>query len=418
MTRVRALCLRVCLGAVLGLPVVAVPVQARTPDGAGKVVMQVALVRHGIRAPTAAPEALAVYSTNPWPAWPVKPGQLTEHGAELMRSVGAWYRDDLARSGIAIGDCAASARVKVISDSTQRNRDSAKALVEGLAPKCAGSYHALPAGQDDPLFRGAERAKGGKKYPPHPPRFSVAAMHTLQYALLGCDDAACLEAARAAGKTLLLGTPDVDALHNAGTLSENLMLEYAQGMPRHDVAWGRLDARGIGEVIALHNDWSTYSRKSLQAATARGSNLLAHVAATLSHAAGQSAGLASLTPAGSTSLVLVGHDTGLAAQAGLLGLDWHSAVQPDDYPPGGMLIYQLLKLGDGYGVRIRVAMPTLLGLRAADVDAPGGMHQATLRIPACGKVEVCPLARFEALVKRVVPEAMVVPQSGDEPVAH
>lgn len=386
--------------------------------GPGHVVMQVAVVRHGIRAPTDTPKALATYATAAWPAWPVAPGELTAHGARLMQSVGAWYREHLA-AGYGGGDCTAlSARLKVIADSKQRNLDSAAALLKGFAPACTLRYHALAAGHKDPLFRGLSEtvhvtARVGPLGAP-----TLAALHTLQATLLGCHGGACLDRARSAGKTLLLGAPPDAAMHMAGTLSENLMLEYAQGMPLEHVAWGRLGADGIAWIITLHNASFNLRQRPHGPASVREGNMLAHIVATLAHAAGQRASLPSLAAAGNAMVVLVGHDTDLATEAGLLGVDWHAVAQADDYPPGGTLIYQLLDEGGRYGVRLRVALPTLPGLRAADVRRPGGMHVMTVRQPRCGNVQVCPLARFRALVKRAVPASVVIPDSGNEPMVH
>src|SRR5271168_2391055 len=50
------------------------------------------LERHGVRPPTKPPEAFAKYANEPWPQWPVAPGELTPHGAEAMRAMGEGLR--------------------------------------------------------------------------------------------------------------------------------------------------------------------------------------------------------------------------------------------------------------------------------------------------------------------------------------
>ena len=47
--------------------------------------LRVVLLRHGVRSPTQAPDALAKYADQAWAAWPVPPGQLTEHGIAAMQ---------------------------------------------------------------------------------------------------------------------------------------------------------------------------------------------------------------------------------------------------------------------------------------------------------------------------------------------
>jgi 4-phytase/acid phosphatase len=116
--------------------------------------------------------------------------------------------------------------------------------------------------------------------------------------------------------------------------------------------------------------------------------------------------------------VLVGHDTGLAGQAGLLQLDWHNNVQTDDYPPAGALIYQLLEHHGHYAVRLFVAQPTLGALLAGEVTGKNAMRVAPLRLPTCGHRIECPLSRFDAIVQRVVEPAVIDTDSGHEPVAQ
>ncbi len=381
-----------------------------------QVVQQIVLIRHGIRAPTKSPDALAIYAAKPWVGWPVAPGQLTPHGAALMRALGGWYRNDLARAGLALGSCREPGRLALIADSTPRNRASGEAMLDGLLPGCRAGYRAFAPGHVDPLFHGVDTGENtpGSAAPVLP----MAALVELQQVLLGCHDKACLTAARAAGKQPLLGEKPAKALKNAGSLSENLMLEYAQGMPLAQVGWGRLDAAGVGRIIRLHNAQFAYAKKNPQAARARGGNLLAHITATLTAAAGGHAALTPLVPDGVAALVLVGHDTDLASQAGLLGLDWDDPAQPDDYPPGGALIFQLLRSPDGYSVRLRIALPTLAALRAADTSGAGAMYVRTLRLAGCGQRERCPLARFQALVAQRTGGDTVIAGSGDEPTAH
>lgn len=389
--------------------------EAPPTDHGERIVQQIVLIRHGIRSPTAAPEALAVYASEPWPVWPVEPGQLTPHGAQLMHSLGGWYRGWLASGGVAPGGCHSPTRIKLIADSTPRNRDSAAAMQSGLSPSCPLGYFAFAANQPDPLFRGSgdEDADAPDTDPP-----AMPALSDLQQVLLGCHDDACLSKAQTSGKKLLLGAAPAKALKSAGTLSENLMLEYAQGLPLAQVGWGRLDAAGVGTIISLHNLQFALAKKAPDAANARGGNMLAHIAATLTAAAGQPTKLPPLAPADTKAVILLGHDTDLASQAGLLGLDWHNTEQPDDYPPGGALIYQLVESNGEYGVRLQVALPTLAALRAGEVGTVGAMHVATLRLPGCKQTDICPLAAFRELVSRTVNAGAIVGGTGGEPAVR
>ena len=392
--------------------------------------LRVVLLRHGVRSPTQAPDALAKYADQAWAAWPVPPGQLTEHGIAAMQALGTWYReqwprDALTRASEWPGVCGASA-LTVISDSTPRNHASAAALVRGLQPGCAqAGYRAQAPGRTDPLFSGlrevdkADADLSGLEFPP--------ALAELQQVLLGCTDEACLARAQANGKTVLLdactrgastdagcGAQRRKVLKLMGTLSENLMLEAAQGFAPAQVAWGRADAERIGRLITLHNQSFDYTlRRSRPAAQARAANLLAHLSATLQAAAGQTPAVAPLGGRETRLLMLVGHDSNLATLAGLLGLDWHDARQPDDYPPGGALVFDLVARNGQYSVQVASAMPSLAALRAGRFDAPDAVIRRELTLPQCPGA--CTLARFAAMADQAVDPREVQAAGNDEP---
>jgi 4-phytase / acid phosphatase len=117
--------------------------------------------RHGVRSPTGKPDQLNQYSKEPWPAWSVPPGYLTEHGAHLMTLFGAYDREQLAAQGlIAASGCDDAAHIRIVADSDQRTRETGKALAAGLAPGCTIAVTALAEGTPDPLFHSLEAGVG------------------------------------------------------------------------------------------------------------------------------------------------------------------------------------------------------------------------------------------------------------------
>jgi 4-phytase / acid phosphatase len=375
----------------------------------GQVRLEIVLMRHGVRSPTTAPEKYAEYASAAWPAWPVAPGMLTTHGEQGMRALGTSYRQRLIAEGVLPQACPAQAELDVIGDSTPRNRASAAALVAGLAPDCGLAFRGLPSEVNNPLFH--YREDGDSEPDAQAPALSSppSALVELQRVLLGCNDTACLTSAQASGKKLLLDPEKAGdaqaiakAMKSAGSLSENLMLGYAQGMPLADVAWGRADAAVIGRLITLHNAEFNASKKSQPAASRAGSNLMAHILATLESAAGRNnAGLTigglnigdvePLTPSSTRVLFLVGHDTNLANIAGVLGVSWHDASRPDDYPPGGALVFDLVENNGHFSVRTRTLMPTLDALRDNRFDTLVGKPVA---MSGCKKPSACTLDEF------------------------
>src|SRR5262249_27446678 len=69
--------------------VLAIPAPASAAPALEKVVV---LQRHGVRSPTKPVSDYAAYSPTPFAAWPVKPGELTEHGAAALARMGEALR--------------------------------------------------------------------------------------------------------------------------------------------------------------------------------------------------------------------------------------------------------------------------------------------------------------------------------------
>lgn len=384
-----------CILALLGLLAIGSTPAAASGDGGERVLRRIILIRHGIRSPTKAPADLAKFAAEPWPAWPVAPGQLTPHGIDTLRSLGRRMAKDLTAAGLPANACTDG--VSVIADSTPRNRASAGALLEGFSPACTATYRAFPPGQDDPLFRGTGAGDDEDKAGIDAASVDNATRATLaelQRVLLGCQDEACLADATTRGKQVLLDGDVARSLKTAGSLAENIMLAYVQGMPAQAFGWDRVDAAGMARIIGLHNASFRLAHATPQASRGRGGNMLAHITATLSSAAGETTAAEPLAGAKTRVLILIGHDTDLAAQAGLLGLGWHDATHADDFPPGGALIYDLVQTHAGKAVRVSIAMPTLEALRKGDMAPASAIVSAPLPQPACHGTTACPLPDF------------------------
>jgi len=196
-------------------------------------------------------------------------------------------------------------------------------------------------------------------------------------------------------------------MKTAGSLSENLMLEYAQGMPLDGVAWGQGSAATIGQLIQLHNMQFAASKKPLPLAQQSASNLLAHIVATLDAAAGRQDEVQPLADASARGVILIGHDTNLAQVSGLLGTQWHSTTQPDDYPPGGAMVFQLWENKGHYTVRVHALLPTLQGLRDADLIRADNLVDVPLAFGPCTARKSCSLEAFRQWTAgRILPAAV------------
>ena len=113
----------------------------------------VVLVRDGVYAPLQT--ELDSNVATPWPVWPVQPGFLTPHGAELMRLMGGYYRALQGGRGLTqTDDCPPAGTVAAWADNDQRSRETGAALLLGMYPRCANLAPRSQAdlATPDPLF--------------------------------------------------------------------------------------------------------------------------------------------------------------------------------------------------------------------------------------------------------------------------
>jgi hypothetical protein len=75
------------------------------------------------------------------------------------------------------------------------------------------------------------------------------------------------------GKSVQLESP----LSTASTFSENLLLEYANGMTGSNLGWGRLTAQNLFQILELHSIYAELMRRTPYLGQAGASNLMAHV---------------------------------------------------------------------------------------------------------------------------------------------
>ncbi|WP_448097421.1 histidine-type phosphatase [Luteibacter yeojuensis] len=356
--------------------------------------LEIVLMRHGVRSPTKPAATYTDYANAAWPEWPVAPGQLTAHGREGVQAIGEQLHRQLTADGALGKGCPTSSSLVVVGDSTPRNRDSSAALLDGLAPGCDIGYLATEGDTNNPLFHFRKDDDDGASTSMQP----AATLAELQSLLLDCAGSPCAEAAKRAGKRLLPADTG-KAMKLAGTLSENLMLAYAEGMPMHDVAFGRGDVVLLGRLIALHNAQFEATKKSMPAAARAGSNLVAHIAATFDAALGKKPAVEPFTRSKPGVVLLVGHDTNLANVAGILGLDWHDPMRPDDYPPGGAIVLSLATHEGHDTIRVRSLMPDMDQLRTNRFD---DMKSLPVHVAGCRLVGECTVEEFRAIVERGV----------------
>ena len=393
----------------------------------------VILSRHGVRSPTAEPATLDPFSDRPWPRWSVPPGYLTPHGKRLMSLMGGWYRDYYGSLGlVAASGCADASSTYVVADDEERTSESAHGLMDGFAPGCQVTVHASTELSGAALFGhrfdesfNPDRALaaaavlgriGGR--PENLVAAHAGAIAMMQSILLGCDAVSCTSAQKA-GKQLLLDQPSAvgkgkqDALvgiksplHKASTFAENFALEYSEGMPMSQVAWGRVSPLQLGQLLQLHTDYSDIALRTSPIARDYASHLAATILATLQQGASHRKTDAAVGDPTTRVAFLVGHDTNISTLAGLLGLHWMLAEQPTDpTSTGGALVFELRhdKAGGNARVRIYYVSQSMQQMRAGSkltLDTPP--QTAPVFVPGCSAATPgydCELNRLARIVR-------------------
>jgi len=383
----------------------------------------VMLMRHGVRPPTKAPVSPEGTHDQPWPAWSTDYGELTPHGYRAVALLGRWDRHRWIEEGLLPEEgCPWSADIEIAASAKSRAQDTARAMAEGLFPACniAIAFPANAAADVEfhPLDSGAVRmdpdramAQARAMLPPGGEAALVAEnaplFGLLERALGCCSPTFCEAGPRPASKQCGLdalpakfeqgggGRPKVGALlGTASTISQTFLLEYLEGFPMEQVAWGRLSRDEIGELLEFHRIKFRFEGRAPYVAAHAASPLATRMLASLR-------GGARLT-------VLTGHDTNIADLGGLLDLHWRVPGYPeDDPPPGSALGFALFRMPDGERV-VRAfyrsqTMDQVRELQPLGDDNPPYFEY--LPIPGCDAP--CRLPDFEALVdsKRLAPGA-------------
>ena len=433
-----------CALVILSCGSFAAPALAQTSTAPAKNCnMSIYLSRHGVRSPTGKADQYQKFSASVWPEWPVQPGYLTSHGYELMKLFGAYDRIKLAEDGLlAPSGCDDAAHVTILADSDQRTRETGKALAEGLMPGCGVETHALAEGTHDPVFHGMSAAEAhldpalaiaaiGGRIGGDPNNLAQAykpQLAALDKILAGCGKVPATNAARTSlfdiPALLEPGKGDHGAqfrgpLGTASTLSENLLLEYTQGMSGTELGWGCLDEAALRESMELHEAEEDYADRTPVIARMHASNLLDKIVKALEQSAtGKTISGAPGKPDDKV-LLLVGHDTNIATVAGVLGLDWIIDGRRNDTPPGGSLVFELWRSAGGdYSLRVYYTAQTLDQMReATPLTAANFPPRVPVFVPGCGAaigtgptVSACSLEGFVATVRRSIDPAYVSPQ--------
>lgn len=384
--------------------------------------------RHGVRAPTASEAKLAgMITARAWPQWPVGPGKLTPHGAQVVALVGGAVGAYFSQQELlpAHGCPQEGAAVVWADGKDSRTRMSGTRLASSLAPGCGlKARHAkLQKGQADPVFdslRGACRlddaearsafdaalkARGGSLLDAQ----GIAALNTLEAILRPATSSTLSPSTpsepRIASYSLKLKGP----VGTGGAISEMFLLQYAQGMPLADVAFGQAgNAAAIERLMPLHRAAISVTRELPYLAQHRGAVMARLILDTLD---GQPRHASPAIGKEVRLLALAGHDTNLSNMAGIFHLDWSLPLQPDPTAPATALVFELWRdraSGTAY-VAARIWYAELDGMRDLDPSRVRSLPVAFADCPGM-RDGMCPVEGLRAKVLGTLPIACADPQ--------
>ncbi|WP_267427822.1 histidine-type phosphatase [Methylobacterium sp. GC_Met_2] len=387
----------------------------------------VTITRHGVRAPTASPAALEAKTGRPWPAFPVEPGELTPHGAEALSRMGAYLRTVYAAAELlpATG-CPAPNAVQVWADgAANRTRRSGQILADAVLPGCGLVARHGPVGAIDPVFDSGRvcpldpvvalaaiqsRTVGGIAVTDKPSEKAIAALKRI----LGPQACTAVPAACLDGPSTLVAEPAgpkiAGPLALAAMVSENLLLEYAEGLPAEQVAWGQGSPETLATLLPAHRRSADLLRRTPEIAQFRAATLLRMLADLLQGEAPRGLGVPPLG-ASARLVMLAGHDTTLSSLSGALGLGWSLPGQPDPTAPDTTLAFEVWGHPESGArtVRVKIYAQTLDQLRTA---RPLGPRDPPVALPLA--IGICPardggcdLATFAAKVRAALPPICV-----------
>ena len=403
---------------VAGIVLLASNAQAQTVPEGYQLQQVLMMSRHNLRAPLANNGSVLEQSTpNKWPEWDVPGGQLTTKGGVLEVYMGHYMREWLAEQGMGkSGGCPPPDTVYAYANSLQRTVATAQFFITGAFPGCdIPVHHQEKMGTMDPTFNPVitdDSAAFSEQ--------AVAAMEkelsklqlTDSYQLLEKivnykDSPACKEKQQCSlvdGKNTFSAKyqqePGVSGPLKVGnSLVDAFTLQYYEGFPMDQVAWGEIKSDQQWKVLSkLKNGYQDSLFTSPEVARNVAKPLVSYIDKAL---------VTDRTSAPKIT-VLVGHDSNIASL--LTALDFKPYQlhdQNERTPIGGKIVFQ--RWHDSKAnrdlMKIEYVYQSAEQLRNADaltLQAPA--QRVTLELSGCpiDANGFCPMDKFDSVLNEAV----------------
>ncbi|CAD6057015.1 bifunctional glucose-1-phosphatase/inositol phosphatase [Escherichia coli] len=403
---------------VAGIVLLASNAQAQTVQEGYQLQQVLMMSRHNLRAPLANNGSVLEQSTpNKWPEWDVPGGQLTTKGGVLEVYMGHYMREWLAEQGmVKSGECPPPDTVYAYANSLQRTVATAQFFITGAFPGCdIPVHHQEKMGTMDPTFNPVitdDSAAFSEQ--------AVAAMEkelsklqlTDSYKLLEQivnykDSPACKEKQQCSlvdGKNTFSAKyqqePGVSGPLKVGnSLVDAFTLQYYEGFPMDQVAWGEIKSDQQWKVLSkLKNGYQDSLFTSPEVARNVAKPLVSYIDKAL---------VTDRTSAPKIT-VLVGHDSNIASL--LTALDFKPYQlhdQNERTPIGGKIVFQ--RWHDSKAnrdlMKIEYVYQSAEQLRNADaltLQVPA--QRVTLELSGCpiDANGFCPMDKFDRVLNEAV----------------
>ncbi len=393
----------------------------------------IALMRHGVRPQTSSKE-LAQMSAKQWPIWDAQDGQLTPHGAKAAAQLAKWEVGMLAAKGLVPSSgCPAPDTVFGWANSTvQRTIDTGNVILSTMFEGCGLKVGSFKGNGPDPLYEASSTTLGAIDVE----KAKAAILHAAggsfdgmkekaaplmkeMDAILGCDGADSICSLQSRSWTLDVKAAKNDKpasvsvkgpLADVGTAVQVFLLQYANGFPPDQVAFGKASkADDIIRLSALRQMKYDVGNRVPYLAQRDASNFLNQILLSLDTKPSRDG------PPDAKFLLFMGSDTQQAEIATLLGIHWKIPPYLDDEtPPTGALTFERLHDATGKAyVRMGFVAPSLDQIRNASViNDQSPPLQAAIAMPGCESDEndgACPLDRFLELAGAQIDKSAVAP---------
>ena len=405
--------------AVAGVVLLSAGVQAQEQAAPEGYQLQQVLImsRHNLRAPLANNGSVLEQSTpKSWPEWDVPGGQLTTKGGVLEVYMGHYMREWLAQQGLVTsGECPPENAVYAYANSLQRTVATAQFFITGAFPGCGVTvHHQEKMGTMDPTFnpvitddsaafsekavQAMEKERQGMQLSESYKlleemtdyRNSPSCKEKQQCSLSDAKDTFSAKSQQEPGVSgpLKVGNSLVDAF----------TLQYYEGFPKDQVAWGEIASDKQWQVLSkLKNGYQDSLFTSPEVARNVAKPLVKYIDNAL---VGDAAKAAKVT-------LLVGHDSNIASL--LTALDFKPYQLHNQYertPIGGKLVFQRWHDNGGNRdlMKIEYVYQSTEQLRNADaLTLQSPPQRVTLALNGCPVDDngFCPMDTF----KKVMAEA-------------